>query len=346
MSSSGQMNAIVFEAPGKLSYKKVERPVCRPGQVIVKIHRIGICGTDVEMYRGHIKKATFPITPGHEWSGEIVEVGEGVSGYAVGDRVVGETTMNCGTCSRCRSGAYNLCLNLAENGIFGKDGAACEWMAFPAYALHKFGASISYDQACLIEPSAVAFRGLQRMGIKPGDTLAVIGPGTIGLLTAAAAKHMGVRKVVLVGFQQNRLALGLKLGADDVIDLSRDDYVAKAKEVTGGELFTAIVEASGSGEALERLFAVAAPGCNVCLLGTYGEQLPRIEANKIIELDMRLQGSLSSPGVWDTVVRWMETNPRHVTELITHRLPLERYGEALGMIEARDPSVIKVLLQP
>ncbi|MBO9610887.1 MAG: alcohol dehydrogenase catalytic domain-containing protein [Paenibacillaceae bacterium] len=344
--NDNKMNAIVFEAPGQLAYRQVERPACGPDEVIVRIRRIGICGTDVEMFHGHIHKAKFPIIPGHEWAGEIVELGSEASGYRIGDRVVGETTISCGRCRRCRSGAYNMCERLSENGIFGKNGAACEYMAFPVHGMHRFDSRLSYDQACLIEPSAVAFRGLEKLGLSQQDTLAVIGPGTIGLLTVAAAKHRGVRKVVLVGFQESRLQLGLKLGADEIIDLSRQSYAERALEATNGELFSAVVEASGNAEACEQLFSIVGPGSKVLLLGTYGEKLPRIDANKIVDNDMVIHGSLSSPGVWDTVVDWMESTALPVTDLITHHFALSEYEAALRLIEKRDPAVLKVMLEP
>lgn len=343
---TGRMNAVFLEGAGRTAYKSVDMPHCGPGEALIKVRCVGICGTDVEMYKGHITKITYPIIPGHEWSGEIVALGRDVVGFAVGDRVVGETTIACGHCSMCKQGRYNFCRFVKESGVFGKHGAAAEYMVHPASALHLVHPSVSFEQACLIEPSAVAFRGLERIKASPRDVLAVIGPGAIGLMTVVMAKQFGVRKVVLVGFEQKRLQLGLKLGADEIIDLSQEDYSERARECTDGELFTAIVEASGNKQACEDLFAIAAVNCRVCLLGSYGAELPRIDATKIVERDMEVFGSLSSPGVWEMVVKLNRNSRIRITDIITHEFKLEDYEKAVQLLARRDPSVLKVIIKP
>ncbi len=193
------MQAVQITGPRIIRCGELEVPVCREDEVLVKVHCLGVCATDLEIYQGTMvyfqtNQSSFPVIPGHEWSGEIIALGSEVQDFNVGDRVVGETTIACGHCSYCQKGRYNLCPKRLENGVLGKDGAAAEYMVYPAHALHRFDASLSYEEACLIEPAAVAFRGVSKISITPEDTVAVIGAGPVGLLAVQMAKAFGAKK--------------------------------------------------------------------------------------------------------------------------------------------------------
>src|SRR5690625_4327923 len=187
------MKAVQFEAPNSLKVNEINVPTIKEDEVLIKVHRVGICATDLEIYSGDMVyfktgMAKFPITPGHEWSGVIVATGDEVTDFDVGDRVVGETTVPCGTCKNCLQGTYNLCTDRVECGVLNKDGACAEYLVYPTHILHRFSDKVSYDAACLVEPAAVAYRAAQRLHIKPNDHVAIMGAGTIGLLAVQMAK--------------------------------------------------------------------------------------------------------------------------------------------------------------
>lgn len=326
-----------------LRLEHVPLPSIRSDEALVRVHAVGVCATDLEIYHGSMSYFTqglaqYPVIPGHEWAGEIVELGDAVTGFAVGDRVVGETTLACCHCESCKRGLYNLCPHRRENGILNKDGAAAEYMAFPARSLYKFNSGLSFEGACLIEPAAVAYRAAAKLGIMPDDTVAVLGAGTIGLLCVQMAKRFGARSVTVIDTWRNRLEKGLELGADDAIDAGE-----RMPDAAAGK-FSAVIEATGHPEAVQGLFSLASPGARLGLLGLCGGHKPAVDVDKIVTGDMTIFGSLGSPGVWSTVVRMVGEGEIDTERIISHRLPLHRLDRAFGLMEQRDPGVIKIVL--
>jgi len=337
------MQAAFIEGPRKVRVREVNIPELGAQEVLIRVHCVGVCATDLEIYEGSMiyfktGQASFPIIPGHEWAGEVVQIGNKVNGFTIGDRVVGETTIACGRCDYCIKGRYNLCPERVENGVMGKDGACAEYMVYPAHALHKFDPSISFEEAALIETSAVAYRGVEKLKLTPNDHVLVIGAGPVGLLSVQMAKAFGAHKVTLLDLRENRLQMGKQLGADEMINLS----ILKDNEPI--ESFTAIVEATGNPAAVESVFSYAVPGARVCLMGLCGGKHAHINVDKLVTYDMEIHGSLGSPGVWDAVIKLYESGKVKARELITHRLSFYEIEKAFEIMEQRDPSVIKILL--
>jgi len=338
------MRAILITGERELEYKNVPTPSIKPNEVLVKVRNVGVCGTDLEIYHGvlgYIQSGltTFPLIPGHEWSGEVLLKGDNVHNFEIGDRVVGETTLACGKCDYCRRGLYNLCPDRLENGILGKDGAAAEYMAFPVDSLYKFQ-SLSFEQACLIEPAAVAFRGMKRANVTPEDHVIVFGAGTIGLLSVQMAKAFGARKVTLVDYLQPKLDIGKELGADQIINLSQK-ILANEIEDTG----SVFIEASGNPKAFESIISIADISARVCLLGVCGGRKASIDIDKIVLHELNVFGSLSSPGVWESVIKLIDTGKINLEKLITHKLPFTKLEQAFQLMENKDQSLIKAIIE-
>src|SRR5690242_3539871 len=218
------MFAITFHGNERLEL--VERPDPSPGagELLIAPTAVGICGTDREIFEGSLVYfregwAKYPIVPGHEWVGEVVEVGAGVEGFAPGDQVTGETPLGCGACARCRAGDYHLCALRTETGILNRDGAMASRMVFPARAAHHAG-GIPARAAALIEPTTVALNGVRR-GSVAGRTVLVVGTGTIGLLVAQCAIAEGAASVVVADTRADRLELAATLGFAKAV---ADDY--------------------------------------------------------------------------------------------------------------------------
>ncbi|WP_413378145.1 zinc-dependent alcohol dehydrogenase [Alkalihalobacillus sp. 1P02AB] len=343
---SQMMEAVMIDKERVLRISATPVPVCRPNEAVIKVYSVGVCATDLHVYQGmQNHRIRFPIIPGHEWSGEVVSVGAEVKTFEVGDRVVGEVTVPCGVCKHCKKGNYNICPSRVECGVFGKNGAAAQYICVPVTSLHKIPPTLSFDDACLIEPSAIVYRGIEKVGLTPGDKVLVVGAGPIGLLTVAIAKVFGASTVVLVDLQSNRLEIGKELGATDTINISTEDYSKRANEITNGDLFDVIIEASGSVNAVEDLFEFTAPGARVCLLGILSEKA-NIDMNSIIRKDVEVYGSVGCPNVWEKVIPLVEGGRIPVNKIVTHHYTLYQFEEALLQIENRDPSIIKAIINP
>lgn len=334
------MRALQIIGPRHIRCGELEVPVYKEDEVLVKVHCLGVCATDLEIYQGTMvyfqtNQSTFPVIPGHEWSGEIAALGSKVKGFAVGDRVVGETTISCGHCPYCQKGRYNLCPHRLENGVLGKDGAAAEYMIYPVHALHRFNASLSFEEACLVEPAAVAFRGVSKLSITPEDTVAVIGAGPIGLFAVQMAKAFGAKKVVLFDIRDRRLEMGLRLGADETMNL---------KNGKSTDLFTVVVEATGNCAVVESLLDYVVPGGRIGLLGLCGSKRAAIDVDRFVTYDLEMHGSLGSPGVWSTVIDMLHSGKVDTASLISHRFELHELEEAFELMEKKEPDLLKIVL--
>ncbi|MBO1001944.1 zinc-dependent alcohol dehydrogenase [Pseudogracilibacillus auburnensis] len=343
------MKAVQFMNAYDLKYNNIAIPTFQEDEVLIKVHQVGICATDLEIFEGNMVyfqtgQSTFPIIPGHEWSGEIVAIGEAVTDFSVGDRVVGETTLPCGKCARCLQGRYNLCPHRIECGVLAKNGACAEYITYPTHVLHRFSSHVSYEEASLIEPAAVAYRATGKLNIKPNDHVAVMGGGPIGLLAVQMAKVFGANKVTLIDMNETRLQVGKELGADYVINAARGDLLDQVKQVTNNQLFSAMVEATGNTIAIENSLDTLIPGGRLCLIGLCGGKKATINTDLVVANDLELHGSLGSPNVWNTVISLLEDGKINTRRLITHRFALGQFGEALHFMGEKDPSCIKIIV--
>src|SRR5262245_22509549 len=210
------MKAVVIERPHEVVYGEVETPTCGPGDILVRSRCAGLCRTDVEVLEGELDRrwVRYPCIPGHEWSGVVEAVGEGVSGLEPGDRVVCEGFCYCGTCRRCRAGDTHLCATYDQLG-FTRGGGYGELVVAPRRVAHRLPDAVELDA-----PVSVVFQGLSRAQPKAGETIGVIGVGTLGALTLVLARLFAPAAVVAYGIRGAELELARRLGADEVVDLS------------------------------------------------------------------------------------------------------------------------------
>jgi threonine dehydrogenase-like Zn-dependent dehydrogenase len=286
------MRAYVLHAPRRGEVVEVPDPVAAPGEVVVDVERVGLCGTDVEFYTGEMAyleqgHAHYPMRLGHEWCGRVSAVGTGVDRAWLGHRVVGDTMLGDGTCRRCRRGHQHVCAHRQEVGIRGgRDGALAERLAVPVTSLHRLPASVDATMGALAEPGGNAWRASTAAGLGPGGRLLVCGPGTIGLLAAMFARAAGA-EVHLLGITDGSLQFARSLGfehswrADTIPDIP----------------FDAVVDASNSpdlpGRALERV----EPAGRVVYIGLAGRP-SLIDTRRLVLNDLTAVGVLSaSPGL-------------------------------------------------
>ena len=345
------MKAFRIHGPRDARYEDIAEPAIGPDDALVRVRAVAVCGTDLELYRGTIGYyqsgfAKYPITPGHEWSGEVAAVGANVRSVAVGDRVVGECMVPCGVCELCRRGWYNECPDRQETGVIFKDGAYAEYLAMPASLLHRFGAGLSFEAAALCEPTAVAVYACKLAEVGPADRVAVFGSGPIGLQAAQAARALGARTVVVVGGRASRRDLALRLGADAAFDPRERDLVDESLRLTSGRLFDVVIEATGNPAVIPDLTAVARPLARVVLTGVFGGQSGALDLDAVVLKNLTIKGALGSPNVWPETLHLIESGRIQTAPLITMRRPLAEAAEVLALLEARRPDLVKAVLLP
>jgi len=222
------VRALVLRGVRDLRLEEVEEPKVSEGEVLIRVGACGICGTDLHFYRGEWRVKT-PLVPGHEFSGVVEEVGPGAEWVEVGSRVVAEPNVTCGRCYYCRMEKRNFyCPNIKAVGV-DVNGAFAEYVKVPAANVYRFPDWMSFEEAALIEPLACCVRGLYNVGIEPGDTVAVVGAGPVGLLMVQLAKMWGASRVYAIDLIERRLSLAKQLGADVVVN------AAKERRGRGGE---------------------------------------------------------------------------------------------------------------
>jgi L-iditol 2-dehydrogenase len=234
---------------GKIEMADCEMPTCRFGDVVVKVEYCGVCGSDVHFYRfGKIgkKEAPFPFILGHECSGVIVEIGEGINTLKVGDRVALEPGVPCGYCEMCRKGKYNLCPDMKFMAAPPYDGALRKYLAHPADMCFKLPDEVSFQDGALLEPLAVGMHAARRGEVTLGKTVCILGGGTIGLMTLLSCKALGASKIIVSDLFENRRASALAFGAAAVIDPKAQDMDRVVMELTDGQGCDIVFEIAGS----------------------------------------------------------------------------------------------------
>ncbi|WP_236796195.1 zinc-binding dehydrogenase [Amycolatopsis sp. GM8] len=285
------MRAFVVTAPGEAGVKEVEPPVAVAGEVVVDVERVGVCGTDVEFFTGemqylHDGHAQFPMRLGHEWTGTVRAVGDGVDPGWLGKRVIGDTMLGCGKCRRCRTGYQHVCEFRAEIGIRGgRPGALAEQLPVPVTALHELPDTVGVTSGALVEPGGNALRAVRGADLRPGDRLLVLGPGTIGLLAAMFARAAGAEVHVL----------GLP-GSQDFVRSLGFEY-AWTMESLPWLPFDAVIDASNAPALPARAVELVEPGKRVVYIGLSGSP-SRIDTRSLALKDVTAVGVLSgSPGL-------------------------------------------------
>jgi L-iditol 2-dehydrogenase len=338
------VRALLVDRPGSARITSLERPSPGPREVLVAVHSVGICGSDVEILEGTrpAPYVRYPIVPGHEWAGRVEAVGAGVEGLAPGDPVVAEGFRSCGACARCREGLTNLCsAEYAETG-FTHAGACAEAVCVPSRLVHRLPADTDLEAAALLEPAACVANGLLSVDLRPGLEAAVVGSGTLGLLAVALLRLTSPRRLALAGTRAHRLVLGRALGATEVVDTRAADPL----DALGGG-FDLVFEATNRPEGAQLALRLARRGGTVVLEGISGREEPGLSADLIPLGQLRVQGIFgASSAAWAWVVDLFATGALDPRPLVTHRFPLEEFESAFDTLRDRESGALKVELAP
>lgn len=352
-----KMTACVLTEPGKFEIKHdVEVPSkLGPDEVLCKVRAVAICGSDPEVIRGDLAGTwppAYPFIAGHEWAGEVVATGDRVSKVKVGDRVAGEAHKGCGYCKNCMQGRYNICLNYGkletghEHYGFIVNGAYAQYQRYNQRALTVMPDNVSFAEASMCDTTGVAMNGLLLSGITQGGTVAVIGPGPIGVSAMRIAKAMGAARAIMVG-RGSRLESSKKLGADDCVDFTKTEPVAAVRELTGGVGADEVFECSGAKGTFCQAVKMVKKGGHIALVGVATDDvMEEIPFKYVTHNEVGIFGSRANANVSAKVLNLMSTGQLMVKDMISHRFELVDFAKALDTFVGRKENAIKVVIFP
>ena len=341
------MKAVVIERPHEASWVEVDTPTAGVGEVLVRSHAAGVCRTDLEMLTGGLtdpRWVRFPLVPGHEWSGTIAELGEGVTDLDVGERVVCEGMIPCNRCRRCKEGNTQLCLNYDQIG-FTREGGYGEFVRAPRHVVHRLPESVSFAAGVLIEPASCVLRGLERARPRPGDTIGVIGVGTLGSLALTLSRLYSPGALVAYGMREEELEMARRLGATATVHVDEEDAIAATQRTLGTGL-DLVVETAGAVPAIELATRLPRMGGRVVALGIAGAGRElTLPADRFVLRDLSLIGSVGyTTAVWSRVVELLGSGLVDFAPVVARRVPADRFEEAFGLMAEPDGVVGRILL--
>ncbi len=325
------MQAIVFPQPETIALERVDDPTPAADEVVVQVARCGICGTDVHIYRNEYM-STFPIIPGHEFGGTVVEVGRDVTGVRIGDRVAVDPNLYCGHCDFCRNEQANHCSNWQGVGIT-RPGGFAEYVAVPARACYQLPPAMTDLQAAFIEPLACVVHACKRLRVLPGDPVLIFGAGPMGLLLLQALRHSGASQVVMVEKQPDRLALADRLGASAAVTAGPDQDAVLADLAPHG--FGLVVDATGIPAVIERAFTYLRPRGQYLQFGVAPMQATiNLRPYDIFRNDWHILGSFALCYTFLPAIAWLTSGVVDVSELVSHQVAVADFSQAFHAFAA------------
>jgi 2-desacetyl-2-hydroxyethyl bacteriochlorophyllide A dehydrogenase len=318
------MQAVVFTKPGILEVKNVPDPVLNENEAIVKVSRVGICGTDLHIFNGEYDN-TFPIIAGHEFTGTIVETGKKVNQIQIGDRVVVDPNISCGYCYYCRREQFNHCLNWQGIGIT-RPGGFAEYVSVPAVACYLLPEQITEVQATFIEPLSCVIYALNRIRVKPGDDVLIFGAGPMGLLLIQALRNSGAAQITVIEKDQNRTNMAKQQGASIVTNLTVKGIEVCKQNVPFG--FDIVIDATGSPPVIEQALQFLKANGQYLQFGV-APQNNSVNWNPydIFKNDWTILGSFALRFTFHQAISWFKSGRIDIAPLISHILPLSKFEE-------------------
>lgn len=334
------MKAAVLHGPRDLRVDPVAAPAAGPGEVVVRVRAVGLCGTDYRIWSGD-RPVRYPLVMGHEFIGEVLGLGPDVANVRIGDKVAVQPNYSCGRCPLCAEGNWNLCLSRTAVGI-DVDGGFAEQARVPARICWPAPADLADDQLLLAEPLAVVVRAVDRGQPRPGQSAAVIGAGTLGLLAIQVLRARGLR-VLAVGRTDRRLEVARQVGAQAVASTESGRHAEAARALSGREGVDLVIETAGTPEAVQQAVDLVRPAGRVVLTG-----LPpapsQLSFFGVVRRELSLIGSMIYQGEFPEAIRLLGSGAVRTERLLTHRFPLDAIQAAF---EAhRSPDSIKVAVIP
>jgi len=348
------MKALVISEPTVFDVREVERPTPGRAEVLARVRAVSICGTDAHLINGDYPDfwpPRFPFTPGHEWAGELVEVGDEAAalGWSAGDRVAGTSHDACGVCQKCVEGRYNLCENYGRMDLHrqyghNQQGCLAEYVVHGVKSIFRLPDEMTFSVGALLDPASIALHTANRAGIRPGDSVAVFGPGPVGLLAADAARVRGAARVIVVG-RGERLVMAAALG-NEVIDYSSvDDPIAEILATTDGLGVDAVLDCAGVSDSIRWSIGSLRKGGRAVAVGIPVEPV-ELSLQDLVLYEKELVGSRASAGEMRHVIPLVANGRIRASELITHTFSLDDFRDAFVTFTERKDGAMKVVVEP
>ncbi|MCC6419288.1 MAG: alcohol dehydrogenase catalytic domain-containing protein [Gemmataceae bacterium] len=351
--ATATMQALILTDVSKFEIGAIPKPSPGRNEVLCKVDSVAICGTDVHIIEGKMKgrwPRSYPYTPGHEWSGTVVELGEGadVFGWKAGDRVAGTSHAGCGFCRMCTSGRYTLCDNYGDERVHRQyghysQGADAQLMVASIRSVFRLPDSISLEEGALVDTASIALHSLKRPGVRPADVAAVIGPGPLGLLCGDCAAAMGASRVIVTGSGE-RLEKARGMGFE-VVDYRAGDVVEQVRALTGGKGVNVCVDSAGTVDSITQAVAMTRKGGRVSFTGVPMGPVA-LPMQKIVLEELDLFGVRANAGAMEEAIALIEAGRIRAKAIVTHRFPHSQYAEALETFMKRKDGALKVLVKP
>lgn len=345
------MKALVVRKPLEMSVETVSIPAIKEDEVLVQVKSVGICGSDVEIKNGTYPDfIRYPIIPGHETAGVVVEVGKSVAEIEVGDAVAIEPHAGCGQCKNCKIGYYSYCLNYGKPMHralgFTVDGGFAEYVAAPARNLHKLPQGISFEEGSMIVSSGTAMFGVLEIGLMPGENVVIIGPGPIGLTSLIIARAMGAGMITVTGTRWDRLNLAKELGANVLVNIREEDPVKKVMEMTDEIGADLVINTAPTPESVNQGLDMLRRGGRLLMLGLTWEPTS-VVLGKLASRGITVKGTRGeAQNALSYLIRMARASNMNFKKLITHTFKLDEAVRAFEVAEKRIGDPLKVVVKP
>lgn len=324
-------------------------PKIGPEDVLIRVAACGICGSDVHGMDGSTGRRQPPIVMGHEAAGTIVEIGENVQKWDIGDRVTFDSTVFCGKCWFCRRGEVNLCADRRVLGVacseYRRHGAFAEYIAIPQHILFRLPDQVGFRNAAMIEPLSIAFHAVHRAQITPNDTAVVIGVGIIGLLVVQMLRSAGCGRILVVDLDQERLELACKLGADEALRSDKMDVPNQVLQKTEGRGSDIVLEVVGTGPTIQTAIASVRKGGQLTMVGNLAANV-EFPLQTVVTRELTLRGSCASSGEYAICLEMLAQGAVDVEPLISATAPLAEGASWFRRLHQHEQKLLKVILEP
>jgi len=339
------MKAAIWYGGKDIRIEDIPEPEIRENEVLIKVKAVGICGSELHAYEGISERRKPPLIMGHEFSGEVKEVGKNVRNLIEGDRVVVNPIICCLTCDNCLNGRLNICENMHLIGLH-TPGAFAEYIAVPAENCYRISDYLSFEEASMIEPMAVGVHAVKKASLKINDDIVIIGTGTIGLCTLQAARISGAGRIICSELIESRLKLAEKLGANILINTKEIDPIEKVMELTDGKGIDIAFEAVGIQKTVQQAIDMIKKGGSVVVIGMLAKKM-ELDILDIVTKEKRIIGSyVYTPLDFRIALKLISEKRVDVKSLITHVFPLKEILKGFEALSKNREETIKVIIKP
>ncbi|MBF7095636.1 zinc-dependent alcohol dehydrogenase [Alkalibacter mobilis] len=327
----------------KVEIRDIPVPEIKDDEVLIEVRTVGVCGSDLHLFKGTHPFRKPPAILGHEVAGDIVKVGNNVKNLKIGDRVTVEPHIGCGECEFCKQDLVNLCTAKVAPGTTGWNGTFAEYFNAPEKYVHKIADGVSYEIATLIEPLAVAVHAVDRITVKEKDTLAILGSGTVGLLTLVAAREMGYKNIICTDTQEFNLEMAKKQGAVLTLNPLKDDVVKEIRDFTNGRGVDVALIVADAKNIVDQASSIVRKRGEVGMVSMITEQIPVYPYNFVFN-ELTLFGAMTYETKDFVKATEIVNSGVDLSDFVTQVLPLEKSQEALSILSEKKENVVKVIV--